>query len=58
MSDEKLKTIAITGVKGGTGKSTFAVLFANQLAKEGKKVVLTDCDVECPNVHLLVGERN
>lgn len=49
-----MKQIAITGGKGGTGKSTFAVLYALKLAREGKKVVLCDADVECPNDHLLL----
>jgi len=52
-----IKKIAITGGKGGTGKSTVAVLMANKLIKEGKKVVLVDCDVECPNDYLLLGEK-
>ena len=42
-----LKKIAVTGGKGGTGKSTVTVLMANKLIKEGKKVILCDCDVEC-----------
>jgi len=50
-----MKTIAITGGKGGTGKSTVSILLANQLRKSGKRVVLCDCDVECPNDHLLLG---
>ena len=53
----KIKTIGITGGKGGTGKSTIAVLMAAQLSKEGKKVILCDCDVECPNDYLLIGEK-
>jgi len=53
----KLKKIAITGGKGGVGKSTVAVLFANKLAKENKKVLLVDCDVECPNDYLLLGKK-
>ena len=52
-----IKKIAVTGGKGGTGKSAVAVLMANKLAKEGKKVVLVDCDVECPNDYLLVNEK-
>jgi MinD superfamily P-loop ATPase len=51
-----MKRIAITGGKGGTGKSTFAVLFAYKLMREGKKVVLCDADVECPNDHLILGK--
>jgi len=49
--------IGITGGKGGTGKSTVSVLLANKYRKEGKKVVLCDCDVECPNDYLLLGQE-
>ena len=52
-----METIASTGGKGGVGKSTFAVLFSFKLLSEGKKVVLCDCDVECPNDHLLLGSE-
>jgi MinD superfamily P-loop ATPase len=52
-----MRKIAISGGKGGTGKSTVAILFANQLVKEGKKVILCDCDVECPNDYLLIGQK-
>lgn len=51
------KTIAITGGKGGVGKSTVAILFTNELIKLGKKVVLCDCDVECPNDYLLLSRK-
>ncbi len=51
-----MKKIGITGGKGGTGKSTVSILLANKLRKEGKKVVLCDCDVECPNDYLLLGQ--
>jgi len=54
---KKIKKIAITGGKGGTGKSTVAVLMANKLQREGKKVILCDCDVECPNDYLLLGQE-
>ncbi len=54
---KKIKEIVITGGKGGTGKSTVAILFANKLVRENKKVVLADCDVECPNDYLLLGQK-
>ena len=57
MEARKIKEIAITGGKGGTGKSTVSVLLLKQLFKEGKKVILCDCDVECPNDYLLLGEK-
>ncbi len=50
-----MKKIAVTGGKGGTGKSTVAVLMAADFLKKGKKVILVDCDVECPNDYLLLG---
>lgn len=50
-----VKKIAVTGGKGGTGKSTVAVLIAKGLQQQGSKVVLCDCDVECPNDYLLTG---
>jgi len=53
----KLEKIAITGGKGGVGKSTVAILLANKLIKKGKKVVLLDLDVECPNDYLLLGQK-
>ncbi|MBU4331611.1 ATP-binding protein [Patescibacteria group bacterium] len=48
--------IAITGGKGGTGKSMAAVSLAIELAKD-KKTMLVDADVECPNDHLLFSVR-
>lgn len=50
-----MQQIAITGGKGGTGKSTFAILLAMKLLREGNRVVLCDADVECPNDHLILG---
>ena len=52
-----MKLLASTGGKGGVGKSTFAILLAFKLNKEGKKVVLADLDVECPNDHLLLDKK-
>src|SRR6056297_842445 len=55
--NKSLKQIGITGGKGGTGKSTISILLANKLVDQGKKVVLCDYDVECPNEHLLLDEK-
>ncbi len=54
---KKIKKIGITGGKGGTGKSTFAIILASRLIHLGKKVILCDCDVECPNDYLILGEK-
>ena len=53
----KIKKIAITGGKGGTGKSTVSILLANKLRNQNKKVILVDCDVECPNDYLLLSQK-
>jgi len=52
----KLAKVAITGGKGGVGKSTVSILLANKLRRQGKRVVLADLDVECPNDYLLLGQ--
>jgi MinD superfamily P-loop ATPase len=48
--------IAITGGKGGTGKSMVATSLAVIYAKNNK-TLLIDADAECPNDHLLLGVR-
>ena len=45
--------IAVTGGKGGTGKSTVATSLAIEIAKK-KGVLLVDADVECPNDYLML----
>ncbi len=47
------KIIAITGGKGGTGKSTVATALAHELS-EKQKILLVDADVDCPNDHLIL----
>lgn len=50
------RVIAVTGGKGGTGKSTVATAMAGELARQNK-VLLVDADVECPNDHIILGAR-
>jgi len=45
--------IAITGGKGGVGKSMVATSLAVELARK-TKTILVDADAECPNDHLLL----
>ncbi len=48
--------IAVTGGKGGTGKSTVATSLAVEFAKS-KKTMLVDADAECPNDYLLISVK-
>ncbi|UYP45516.1 Iron-sulfur cluster carrier protein [Candidatus Lokiarchaeum ossiferum] len=50
------KTIAITGGKGGTGKTLIATNLAINLANNGYKTLFIDCDVENPNSNILLGK--
>lgn len=45
--------VAITGGKGGTGKSTVSTALAVELAKN-YRVMLVDADVECPDDHIIL----
>ena len=48
--------IAITGGKGGTGKSTIATSLAAELAKNNR-VLLFDADADCPNDHIILAAK-
>jgi len=48
--------IAITGGKGGTGKSMVAVSLAVEFT-ENNTTMLVDADVECPNDHLMLSVK-
>jgi len=45
--------IAITGGKGGTGKSTIATALAIELSKKNKSLLI-DADVDCPNDDIIL----
>ncbi|MFX1298983.1 MAG: P-loop NTPase, partial [Promethearchaeota archaeon] len=48
------KMIAVTGGKGGTGKTTIAINLAYFLAMRGFRVLFLDCDVDAPNAAILL----
>jgi MinD superfamily P-loop ATPase len=48
-----MKQVVVLSGKGGTGKTTVTTALAQLL----KPVVLADCDVEAPNLHLLLSPR-
>lgn len=52
----KYMKIAVTGGKGGTGKSMVATSLAVMFAKD-LKTALLDVDVECPNDHFLLSVK-
>lgn len=52
-----VQTIAVTGGKGGVGKTNVAVNMALELARIGRKVVLLDADLGLANVDILLGVR-
>ncbi len=52
---KQIYIMTIVSGKGGVGKSIITANIAYQLAKTGKKVLLIDADIMCPNQHLLFG---
>lgn len=50
-----VQVIAVTGGKGGVGKTTVAVNLSLALAKMGRRVVLLDADLGLANIDILLG---
>ena len=55
MPSGKPKVVAVTGGKGGTGKTVIASNLAAVLSSAGLRVLLVDLDVENPCAHTLLG---
>jgi ATP-binding protein involved in chromosome partitioning len=49
--------LAVASVKGGTGKSTFAVNLGAALALKGRKVAIVDADLNAPSVLSMLGMK-
>ena len=51
-----MKQVVVISGKGGTGKTSLAACLA-ALSKQERSspVVAVDCDVDAPNLHLLLG---
>lgn len=47
--------ISITGGKGGVGKTSISVKFAKELAAQGNRVLLIDCDYNLSNTAIKLG---
>jgi flagellar biosynthesis protein FlhG len=50
-----VKVIAVTGGKGGVGKTTVSVNLAVSIASQGRNVMLLDADLGMANVDVLLG---
>jgi MinD superfamily P-loop ATPase len=50
-----IPVIAVTGAKGGVGKSTVSVNIATALTAMGYRVSLMDADVDAPDDHIMLG---
>ena len=52
---QPVQVIAVTGGKGGVGKTTCSVNIATALAQSGKRVVLLDGDLGLANADVFLG---
>jgi flagellar biosynthesis protein FlhG len=55
MSRHPVQVIAVTGGKGGVGKSNVSVNLAIALAEMGRRVVVLDADLGLANIDILLG---
>mgnify|MGYP002173299581 FL=1 len=55
MSSHPVQVIAVTGGKGGVGKSNVSVNLSMALADIGRRVTLLDADLGLANIDVLLG---
>ena len=55
MTEDKIRCIAITGGKGGVGKTNISINLATSLSKLNKRVMLLDADFGLANVDVVLG---
>src|SRR6201996_1369892 len=54
-ADRPVKVIAVTGGKGGVGKTTVSANLAVAIAAQGRDVMLVDADLGLANVDVVLG---
>ncbi len=57
MKNNKVKVIAVSGGKGGVGKTNVTLNLAATMSAQGKKVMVLDADLGLANVDVLLGLR-
>ncbi len=55
MSGKKTVSVAITGGKGGVGKTSVSLKLAKEMASQGQKTLLIDCDYNLSNTAIKLG---
>ena len=55
MTENKVRCIAVTGGKGGVGKTNISINLATSLSKQNKRVMLLDADFGLANVDVVLG---
>jgi capsular exopolysaccharide synthesis family protein len=58
MLDPLPRTVMVTSAQAGDGKSTTVANLAATIAMNGKRVLLMDCDMRHPSIHLIYGMTN
>lgn len=57
VKNDAIKVIAVTGGKGGVGKSNISLNLAISLCQQGKRVLLLDADLGLANIDVMLGLR-
>lgn len=50
-SNSRIKVVAVTGGKGGVGKSNVTLNVGMMMASQGKRVLILDADLGLANIH-------